>query len=51
MFFPRGWFQCAEAIEINLEASDNSGIFSRQVLGPATETVPEWVESVLVRPG
>lgn len=37
----------AETVEINLEASDNSGIFARQILGPATETVPAWVDEVL----
>ena len=39
----------AEAVEINLEASDHSGIFTRQILGPATQTVPAWVDEVLGR--
>ncbi len=37
----------AETVEINLEASDNSGIFTRQILGPASETVPAWVDELL----
>ena len=37
----------AETVEINLEASDHSGIFTRQILGPATQTVPAWVDEVL----
>ncbi len=37
----------AETVEINLEASDNAGLFTRQVLGPATEAVPAWVDEVL----
>ena len=39
----------AETVEINLEASDHSGVFQRQILGPATETVPAWVDEVLGR--
>ena len=37
----------AETVEINLEASDHSGIFRHQILGPATQTVPAWVDEVL----
>jgi NAD-dependent deacetylase len=35
--------------EINLEAADNADVFDEQRLGPASETVPAWVE-VLVGP-
>lgn len=34
-------------MEINLEPSDNSRAFRSVRYGPATETVPAWVESVL----
>ncbi|MEM7742532.1 MAG: NAD-dependent deacylase [Pseudomonadota bacterium] len=37
----------AECLEINLAASDTAGMFHRQILGPATETVPAWVDEVL----
>lgn len=37
----------AETLEINLEASDSAGLFQRQILGPATRTVPGWVNKVL----
>lgn len=37
----------AETLEINLEASDTTGLFHRQILGPATQTVPAWVAEVL----
>jgi NAD-dependent deacetylase len=30
--------------EINLEAADNADLFDEQRLGPASETVPAWVE-------
>ncbi len=36
----------ADTIEINLEASDVSGVFDRAILGPATQTVPAWVKEV-----
>ena len=36
--------------EINLEAADNADLFDEQRLGPASETVPAWVEE-LVGPG
>jgi NAD-dependent deacetylase len=32
--------------EINLEAADNADLFDEQRLGPASETVPAWVEEV-----
>ncbi|MDA5092496.1 NAD-dependent deacylase [Aliiroseovarius sp. KMU-50] len=34
-------------LEINLEPSEGSALFDRTLHGPATETVPEWVEGVL----
>ncbi|MEM1345450.1 MAG: NAD-dependent deacylase [Pseudomonadota bacterium] len=37
----------AETLEINLERSEVSSAFERRILGPASETVPEWVESLL----
>ena len=36
-----------ETLEINLEPSDTAGQFDRRILGPATETVPAWVESLI----
>jgi NAD-dependent deacetylase len=33
--------------EINLEAADNADLFDDQRLGPASETVPAWVEEIL----
>jgi NAD-dependent deacetylase len=33
--------------EINLEAADNADLFDEQRLGPATETVPAWVEELV----
>jgi NAD-dependent deacetylase len=33
--------------EINLVAADNAELFDEQRLGPASETVPEWVEDLL----
>jgi NAD-dependent deacetylase len=33
--------------EINLEAADNADLFDEQRLGPASETVPAWVEELL----
>ena len=35
--------------EINLEAADNADLFDEQRLGPASETVPAWVEELVVR--
>jgi len=37
----------AETVEINLEPSDVSAMFDQQLSGPATETVPAWVETIL----
>ncbi|MBK0400821.1 NAD-dependent deacylase [Limibaculum sp. M0105] len=34
-------------IEINLERSEVAGMFDRHILGPASETVPLWVEGML----
>jgi NAD-dependent deacetylase len=33
--------------EINLEAADNADLFDQQRYGPASETVPAWVEEVM----
>jgi NAD-dependent deacetylase len=33
--------------EINLEAADNPDLFDEQRLGPASETVPPWVEELV----
>lgn len=33
--------------EINLEAADNADVFDEQRLGPASETVPAWVEELV----
>ena len=33
--------------EINLEAADNAEMFDQQRYGPASETVPAWVEELL----
>ena len=37
----------AETLEINLEPSEGASYFHRQILGPATRTVPAWVDQVL----
>lgn len=37
----------AECLEINLEPSETAGHFHRRLLGPATETVPAWVDEML----
>ena len=37
----------AATLEINLEPSDVSGLFEEQIIGPASEVVPRWVEGVL----
>ncbi|MBX7248455.1 MAG: NAD-dependent deacylase [Caulobacteraceae bacterium] len=34
-------------LEINLEPSNNARVFDRGIYGPATETVPAWVETLL----
>lgn len=36
----------AECVELNLDASFNARDFDRRILGPASRTVPEWVESL-----
>ena len=36
-------------LEINLEPSENADDFDERLLGPASETVPVWVEGLLVR--
>ena len=35
------------AEEINLEAADNADVFDEQRLGPASKTVPAWVEELV----
>ena len=37
----------ARTLEINLEASGRGRLFDEVILGPATQTVPAWVETVL----
>jgi len=37
----------AKALEINLQPSENAVLFDDALLGPASETVPRWVERVL----
>ncbi len=37
----------ARALEINLDPSDTSLAFEDRLLGPATETVPAWVSTIL----
>lgn len=37
----------AQTVEINLEASEVAGLFDERITGPATETVPAWVEALL----
>ena len=37
----------ARTLEINLEPSNVAGLFDEVILGPATETVPAWVDRVL----
>jgi NAD-dependent deacetylase len=39
----------AETFEINLEPT--GGPFDRRIIGPATETVPAWVNSLVAGPG
>ncbi|MBU2956672.1 NAD-dependent deacylase [Paracoccus sp. 1_MG-2023] len=36
-----------ECVELNLEPSMNARDFDRQIMGPATVTVPEWVDGLL----
>lgn len=35
-----------DCIELNLDASANARDFNRRILGPASQTVPEWVASL-----
>ncbi len=42
--------QGAETLEINLEPGEGSRFFDRRILGPASQTVPAWVESLLAPP-
>jgi len=37
-------------LELNLEPSDNAGLFDDGRYGPATEIVPAWVDEVLAQP-
>ena len=37
----------ARAVEINLEPSENAGLFDARRLGPASQTVPAWVAELL----
>ena len=37
----------ARTLELNLERSDVSSAFDETVLGPATRTVPQWVDRIL----
>jgi NAD-dependent deacetylase len=37
----------ARTLEINLEPSETAGLFDDRIEGPASETVPGWVERVL----
>ncbi len=37
----------AETLEINLEPSETASRFDRQIYGPATETVPAWVDQLV----
>ena len=37
-------------LELNLEPSDNAGLFDDGRYGPATEVIPAWVEEVLAQP-
>lgn len=36
-----------ETVELNLEPSQGASLFDRQIYGPATEVVPQFVEAVL----
>lgn len=37
----------AETVEINLAPSEGQDLFDRRILGPATQTVPAWVDAHL----
>ncbi|KIC43911.1 NAD-dependent deacetylase [Ruegeria sp. ANG-S4] len=39
----------AETVELNLEPSEGVSYFDRKILGPATQTVPLWVDELLNR--
>ena len=36
-------------LEINLDRSEASGLFDRCILGPASRTVPDWVDAILAQ--
>jgi NAD-dependent deacetylase len=40
----------AHTVELNLAAGDNADAFADHVHGPATQTVPRWVEKILASP-
>jgi NAD-dependent deacetylase len=37
----------ADTVELNLEVSDVASLFDDHIAGPATESVPKWVEGLL----
>ncbi|MFV0333364.1 MAG: NAD-dependent deacylase [Tropicimonas sp.] len=39
----------AHSVELNLEASELSGMYEERLEGPATRTVPDWVDGLLGR--
>jgi NAD-dependent deacetylase len=39
--------QGAQTLEINLDVTDTSGLFHDQIAGPATQSVPAWVDEIL----
>ncbi len=41
----------AETLEINLEPSDGAHLFGRHIYGPASRTVPDWVDGLLAKEG
>jgi NAD-dependent deacetylase len=41
----------ADTLEINLDPSDTAADFARHIRGPATATVPDWVEALLAEAG
>lgn len=41
----------AHTVEINLERSEVAGLFADIILGPASETVPAWVDGLLGKSG
>ena len=48
-FFAEARRAGAETIEINLDASGGADGFDQVILGPATQTVPAWVDEVAKR--